>query len=177
MPTIINGTTDAVTFPDSTIQNTSAIVSGKVPFSVLPAGSVLQVVTGTAGTQVDTTGTAYVDSGLSASITPRSSSSKILVLVSQVFGVRRNDPYHAARLAVVRNTTVLHFVVADTELNATRNEFHASPSAISVLDSPATTSSVTYKTQLACVHGVSSETASVNTRNSTATIILMEIAA
>jgi hypothetical protein len=153
------------------------VLSGQVPDANAPSGSVIQVVTGTTSTQVDTSGTSYVDSGLSASITPRSSSSKILVLVSQVFGVRRNDPYHAAKLAIVRNTTVLHYVVADTELNATRNEFHASPSALSVLDSPATTSSVTYKTQLACWHGVSSEQAIVNTRSSTATIILMEIAA
>jgi len=44
MTTVINGSTDAITFPDATIQNTSAIVSGKVPYTNLPTGSVLQVV-------------------------------------------------------------------------------------------------------------------------------------
>jgi len=145
--------------------------------SNMPAGSVLQVVSGTTNTEVNTTGTSYVDSGLSASITPKSSSSKILVLVSQNFGVKRNDAYQAAKLAVVRNGTVLHFVQWDKLLTASRDEIHASPSSISVLDSPATTASVTYKTQIACNHGVTSEVAYANTRSSTATIILMEISA
>jgi hypothetical protein len=153
------------------------IKDGKILSSGLPVGSVLQVVQGTTNTQVSTSGTSYVDTNLSASITPTSSSSKILVLVSQTFGVRRNDPYAAGRLGITRNSTVLHFVVWDREFTATRNEFLASPSSISVLDSPATTSAVTYKTQIACVHGVSSEEVFANTRTATATIILMEISA
>lgn len=39
MSTIINGTSSAITFPDSSVQNTSALVSGYVPYANLPAGA------------------------------------------------------------------------------------------------------------------------------------------
>jgi|6_EtaG_2_1085325.scaffolds.fasta_scaffold123280_2 hypothetical protein len=48
----------------------------------LPAGSVLQVVEGTTGTDTLTTSTSYVTTSLSASITPISASNKILVMVN-----------------------------------------------------------------------------------------------
>jgi hypothetical protein len=48
-----------------------------------PAGAVIQVVNAISTTQVSTTSTSYVDTGLTASITPTSASSKILVIVNQ----------------------------------------------------------------------------------------------
>lgn len=78
MSTIINGTSSAITFPDSSVQNTSAIVSGSIPTSIMPAGSVIQTVSGT-----DTT--TYTNSSTTPSITTSmpitltSSTSKVAV--------------------------------------------------------------------------------------------------
>jgi len=71
MSTIINGTSNAVTFPDSSVQNTSAIVSGYVPYANMPAGSVLQVVNATYATQASSSSSTFADTGLTATITPK----------------------------------------------------------------------------------------------------------
>jgi hypothetical protein len=141
MPTIINGTTDAVTFPDSTIQNTSAIVSGKVPFSVLPAGSVLQVVNAQFDnpSQFTTTSTSAVSTTLTLSITPKFATSKILVMantqfINQATGVNGG-------IAIYRNgSTSLGFnsyVYGSASVNWV-------PATNISYDSPATTSATTY---------------------------------
>jgi hypothetical protein len=68
-----------LTYPDVTTQNTSAIISGKLPTAKLPAGAVLQVVSNTyqVTSQIDTLSTTFITTGLSGTITPTSSSSKI----------------------------------------------------------------------------------------------------
>ena len=48
----------------------------------MPTGSVLQVVQATTSTKASTTSTSYADTGLTASITPSSSSNKVLVIIS-----------------------------------------------------------------------------------------------
>ena len=183
MSIVLQGSTSgSVTLQEPAVAGTTVLtlpaVSGTVLTTTSPkAGNVIQVVSATANTIANTNSTTYQDTGLTATITPTSSTSKILVLVSQVLGVSRNDPYQASKLAIVRNSTVLNFVVWDKLLSGTRDEMEASPSAISFLDSPATTSAVVYKTQFGCWHGSSNETAYVNNRNAVATITLMEIAA
>ena len=57
----------------------------------LPTGSVLQVVENTTTTQVAVSVNGYSDTGLSASITPSSTSNKILVLVYQPVRSTRSD--------------------------------------------------------------------------------------
>jgi len=80
MPTIINGSSDAITFPDSSIQNTSAIVSGKVPRTLLPTGSVLQVVQQLVNPNFSTSSSTFVHSTPhELSITTSVANSKILV--------------------------------------------------------------------------------------------------
>ena len=137
-------------------------------------GTVLQTVYGTATTSVQNNTTTYVDTGLTATITPKSSSSKILVAVSQ------NGLYKQAaasenriKIAVLRGSTVL----ADTGnlLLYTGSAIGSGGSySISILDEPATTSAVTYKTQFLNPNG----TAGVFVQEGSArsTITLMEIA-
>ena len=172
MSTIINGTSSAITFPDSSVQNTSAIVSGYVPYANLPAGSVLQVVNGTTSTQVTTTGTTYIDTGLSASITPKFSTSKILVLVSQNgTGKSTESGGGTIDLIILRNSTQIVYASAAYTGTAIYNICSISES---YLDSPTTTSSVTYKTQFKS--GASGTTALVQNPSSLSTITLLEIA-
>lgn len=85
MSTIINGTSNAITFPDSSVQNTSAIVSGSIPTSIMPVGSVIQTVGGTDTTTYTNDSTSPVAT-TSMSITLTSSSSKVAVFF-WVYGV------------------------------------------------------------------------------------------
>ncbi len=139
------------------------------------AGTVLQVVNATDSTQLSTSSTSYVDTGLSASITPTSATSKILIFVEQT-GVGKNagDSSQRVALNILRNSTqIVQFELgAGYTGSSVVNVFGGSGSTY--LDSPATTSSVTYKTQIKGFAGVN---VYANYDNCTSTITLMEIAA
>lgn len=55
---------------------------GHVPYEKMPAGSVIQVTHGTTSTEVQVNTNANTDTGLSATISPKFSNSKILIFVS-----------------------------------------------------------------------------------------------
>ena len=135
----------------------------------------MQVVQGTYATQTSTTSGTYVSTGLTGTITPKFSTSKILVIV-------QGCVQSAASLNT--NITLYRGTVSGTDLsgtsggvgfgyiNAGSTSSNQTP-VISYLDSPATTSSTTYTfafkvggggTIYGCVGG------------SLATITLMEIA-
>ena len=140
-----------------------------IPKAALPTGSVLQVVqVGNDGSS--TTSTSFVDSGLQASITPTSSTSKILVTVS---GVCRAISQRGG-FALVRGSTQLF---GYQEVNGALAQM---PYSFTYLDSPATTSSTTYKLQFATA--ASGGTFQINDVGSLTSgnrnyITLMEIAA
>jgi hypothetical protein len=142
----------------------------------MPIGSVLQVVEGSVAANTSTTSTSFVDSGLSATITPTSASSKILVITSQRLTPIRSDPFVSGSTILLRGSTEL----ARRDLNYRTD--HGSfgnniPSGVTFtfLDSPATTSATTYKTQMKVDTGFSSNT--IQTSSNRGSIILMEIAA
>ena len=84
----VTNTNRTLTLPDATgTVLTNATTTG------FPAGSVLQVVTGTTSTLVSNNTNVPVDTGLTATITPTSASSKILILVSQN-GKKNLQPTH-----------------------------------------------------------------------------------
>jgi hypothetical protein len=157
----------------------SALSTGTLAAARLPAGSVLQVVTANTTSGATVTGTTFVDTALTQSITPSSASSKILIMVSQNLYSRRdaNDGFQA-QIRLMNGATELakqnHFIRAGTGFGS-QVAGHGSFSFV-YLDSPNTTSSVTYKTQIALVPsytGSNAETSSTGTQS----IILMEIAA
>jgi hypothetical protein len=108
-------------------------------------GNIIQVVSATYSTSTNTSSSAESDTGLTASITPSSASNKILVIVNQS-GVAKNTGNQGVGLKLYRDTTsISHFA---TELGYNNNtSFNITSAAISYLDSPNTTSSVTYKTR------------------------------
>jgi len=167
---------DTIQLADGSTPSVTDLGLSALTSSDMPTGSVIQVVSATYSTLVSSTSTSYIDTGLTANITPSSTSNKILVIVSQTFGIKRNDPYHVGLLAITRNTTVINEVHWDNEYTASLNYKLASPSSITTLDSPSSTSSVTYKTQIRCYHGSNSEVVYANNRGAEATITLMEIA-
>jgi hypothetical protein len=138
-------------------------------------GKVLQVVQGTTSTRVNVATLAYTDSGLSATITPSSATSKVLVLVSQPFYTYLASSATEMRWRLLNGSTAIWNAPTGSTMGvyaagATQVELQAI-GAINYLDSPATTSAVTYKTQ-----GYGNDIAFQKSTN-TATMILMEIGA
>jgi hypothetical protein len=139
-------------------------------------GKVLQVVNVVYSTIASTSSATYADTGLSASITPSATTSKILVMVHQN-GVAKTGAL-AGRIRLLRGATAistLDALIAYTNSSAF-NEIGTVSTAY--LDSPSTTSSVTYKTQFASDSGaafyVQVDNGGINAES---TITLMEIGA
>lgn len=159
----------------------------KIERAGMPGGAVLQVVSTTkSDTWAATFNSDWRDvTGLVATITPTSSTSKILVLVQLVVGVNNN--VHAR---IVRNGTAVGVGdAAGSRAQATITDFYegysyASKGHISFMDSPASSSALTYQVQLG---GWSTYTNYVNRSGpdddafyrarAISTITLMEIAA
>jgi hypothetical protein len=164
-----------VTYPDVTTQNTSAIIGGKLPTARLPAGAVLQVVNATVTGQTEASFSSATDLGLSATITPNFSTSKILVLVNcGSCTIRTGGTYWMMNL--LRGSTSLIYFADYIGINSTGTV--SSPNT-SYLDSPATTSATTYKIQGIRTSGTNNciFNYSDNSYPSVSTMTLLEIAA
>jgi hypothetical protein len=143
-------------------------------------GKVLQVVQGTSTTETATTSSSYSDSTLSASITPSSASSKILIFVNQFSAQQGTNDEISGGLALLRGATniydqngltgsAINFYLAGSSAAKTV----ASYVNMTFLDTPATTSATTYKTQQKSRNG----TFTTQWYSSKSTITLMEIGA
>jgi len=157
---------------DPTNSNTAISIdaTGKVtaPNLVMPAGSVIQVVSNFTKADINTTSTSFVSTGLSASITPTSTSSKVLVIVSVgSWYVSANSAFGT----VFRDTTNIGDSSAGL-MQVYQNASYA-PSTCQVLDAPASTSSLTYAVHFRAVGGTSYVSYSTYGHF---TITLMEIA-
>lgn len=140
-------------------------------------GTVLQVVNATYGTVVSTTSSTFVDTGLTASITPSSSTNKILVLLS-LNGVGKNAN-NAVGLRLVRGSTNI-LGIEGILLYTNSTAVNYASASTGYLDSPATTSSTTYKVQIMAAANVSAVYINnyYNAQSEVnSTITLMEIAA
>jgi hypothetical protein len=142
------------------------------------AGKILQVVNATYSTETGSSSSTFADTGLTVTITPTSSSSKILVLVNQAGCWKvTNNTYLFLRL-LRGSTSIVDFERLAGYTNSTAANAIGSCS-LSYLDSPATTSATIYKTQFAS--GQNSTTVYVQTAtasiSSASTITLMEVAA
>ena len=143
------------------------------------AGKILQVVQETTSTETSITTATFTDSGLSASITPSSSSNKILVLVSQNFSIYRSDPFAKGDIRLLRGSTVIQDerIESTCENHATYGNMMTTMVSFSYLDSPATTSSVTYKTQGAPQYTSNGGSVSFQRYDDLSTITLLEVEA
>ncbi len=167
--------TNAITLPanSGTIITTGS--NGQViPKAALPTGSVLQVVNSVLTTGASSSTSTFADTGLSATITPTSATSKILIFVHHT-GLAKNvnDTYLALQL--LRNSTFLIKIEGAVGYTGNSNTNYVSGTGTTYLDSPATTSATTYKTQFASVSN--SANATFGTNGASSTITLMEIAA
>jgi len=160
--------------------NASVIDAGTLAKARLPAGSVLQVVTATTSTPVTITSTSMTDLGLSASITPTSASSKILVLVNQnLTNYQNTSSSRNFGTQLLRGATIISNKLFYSYAGVAGNGYVelTLDGTYILLDSPATTSSTTYKTQ-GTVSSSADDTTLVGQAGSrTSSITLMEIAA
>ena len=148
----------------------TVLTTAGVPASAMPAGSVIQVVESVNTTQQSTTSTSNIATGITASITPSSSSSKIFVFCN--YTGYANPAGYSAYYSIYRGATNI------TSPQGTRLESAGGTwfgtQVLSILDSPATTSSTTYTLYFSVQSG---GTAIVNLGSSPGRMILMEIAA
>jgi len=138
-------------------------------------GKVLQVVSATFSTSTSNSTSTYVDTGLSASITPSSATSKILCMYYHPIRRSSGSANNKVSIRLVRASTTIHTSpdLLYTDVLAAHEADHSTH--LSFVDSPATTSATTYKTTFANVAGTASVTVQVDSR--TASLILMEIGA
>ena len=161
MPVTINGNGSisglSVGGLGSNVVNSTSLHNDAVTASHMPTGSVIQTVQTT--TQTKTTinqGTTFMDTGVTATITPQFSSSKILIHAyhSVTFSnFAGNGDTGGWSVRLLRGNTVIkngsdngsdHYISVPSESSYI---VFNDPDAISFLDSPNTTSAVTYKTQ------------------------------
>ena len=160
----------AVTF------HTNGLVTGN---TVKSTGNIIQVVTASTSTSMSTSAGSLVDSGLSATITPFANSSKILVMI--------DSPYHAIRSSGSTSTFNIRVLRDSTSVfagGASESDYQQGiGGSISsnrmcgmisktILDSPSSTSSLTYKLQVQSGYNLTLHMQD----STTAHITLMEVA-
>ena len=153
------------------LRNLGIVANAGITTTKLGTGAVLQVVSATDASSLTSSSGTFVDTGLTASITPSSASNKVLVLVAMgVFGADVASSA-GATIKLVRGATDL---ISHGSLGAhpTITYIYTAGTSFAYLDSPSTTSSTTYKTQFRSDSG----TTFVVDNASTASIVLMEIA-
>ena len=158
-----------------TATNTWSYIAG----SGAGGGKILQVVQATTTTSTVVSSLTYADSTLTATITPTSATSTILVQTNQLLRVNRGAGGAAGSSRLLRGATVIYGGTFLTEYAL----FTIGPTSIDLitrqnllyLDSPATTSATTYKTQIAAENAAHTITAQYTSGQSS--IILMEVGA
>jgi hypothetical protein len=140
-------------------------------------GKVLQVVYATTATSVSSSTTTYVDTGLTATITPSSASSKILVTVHQN-GILKSsgDAGNRLQIKMLRGATDILNLGQYYLLNSLAQSLYGGTASAQCLDSPSTTSATTYKTQFRSENNTAFVEVQANSAF-TSTITLIEIGA
>jgi hypothetical protein len=159
----------------------AAFVSGNVLTAdqlnnVRGAFRVLQVVTANYAVQTINATTTYADTGLTATITPSSTSSKIAVIIQQA-GVAKlaGNTGSGCRLQLLRGASNLGVFQIDAGYTGTSVDNYIGACGFTYYDSPASISALTYKTQFA--NAVAASGAIVQNSSSISSIVLLEISA
>ena len=161
---------------DGTAGITFPVTAGSASAVQASSGRVLQVVNASTNTNASTSSSTYTDTGLTATITPSSTTSKILVEVFQV-GLQKTSGSAGSNMGLIlqRNGSLIAVLEEEAAYTGTTTTLSIGASGTTYLDSPATTSAVTYKTQFNSQQSTSSVGCQISGARST--ITLMEIAA
>ena len=142
-------------------------------------GKIGQVISAETNTQTFITSTTHADTTLSATITPTSTSSKILVSISQIAATDRDSNDGWIKYKVLRDSTELFghskiFWIEAGSVSAVKNGGFI---ALQFVDEPSSTSALTYKTQGAISNTANNGTAKFQQASAKSFIQLMEILA
>ena len=156
-----------------TFLNLSQGVTGTLPNANFSGGKIIKYDNTVSTASKDITSTSFVDV-CSHSITPSSATSKVLVLMSGGrWGMYGGDSYEGYYQVIKTGGTVLM-----QGLQSTRNTGGNTTTgtiSVSYLDSPSTTSSVTYTLQAKSTN--SSKGVNISNSDNPISIVLMEVAA
>ena len=154
---------------NQSISSVTALPSG------IDTGKVLQVVQASATSGTTSTSSTYSDAtGLSATITPSSTSNKIFIICS-LQGCLKSDSNTSLNARLLRGGTSLHNFGGSAGWDGGTGINSIGTISTTTVDSPSTTSATTYKVQ------ISSQNNSANVRinwyegSPTSHIVLMEI--
>ena len=134
----------------------------------MPTGSVLQVVSTSSMGNIVIGASSFTDTGLGANITPSSTSSKILITLSGG-AITCNNQGRSLVSVIYRDSTIL--TNSQTRHNSPYDPFFDVHS-ITYLDSPSSTSSISYKAYAKQING----SVYFNTGDGGVSLTLMEIA-
>jgi hypothetical protein len=164
------------TIPQGNIANASLGAVTALP-AAISTGKILQVVNATKTDTLATTSSSFTDiTGLSASITPSSTSNKIFVSLTLYVG----DDTQTANVIcnIVRDSTQLQETVARLP-QENQSVYRMYNLSMTDYDSPSSTSSLTYKSQIKTNAGTAVVNKAANqggfSNTATATLTLMEI--
>ena len=154
-------------------------VASGVPSWATPATStqkVIQVVSASYSTSTSSSSASYIDTGLTATITPTLNTSKILVLLAQNGAYKDTGATTGAiGLKLLRAGSDIAQITTNGLYTDTNMMLYGSSYALTYLDSPATTSATIYKTQFQRTSGLGNATVQIT--SSVSTITLLEIGA
>jgi len=158
----------------SQVTGTLPTANGGTGATSFSPGKVLQIVNGSTTTQVGVTASNAADTGLSASITPSATSSKVLIIANHGLFTKSSHTtycnFHLKRDSLdIYSINNAFYSENDGQLRLPTHSF-------SFLDSPSTTSATTYLTRISCPSG-SSGTIYSQYQNMQSTIQLLEIGA
>ena len=179
-PTLVTpalGTPSALVLTNATGLPASQLTgSQSIPKSTLPTGSILQVVQYVLYSSSSTASSTDLDTGLTVSITPSSSSSKVLIFLSAMLRATNTVPgncyiYLKLWRGAIGSGTLLFdgYPVVGAYVQEVRGVANQT-----IIDTPATTSAVTYRVS---INSVYANTVYINSSTNPSTITVMEIAA
>ena len=179
-----SGSTVTVNATDTILTNAQAGVITATSFSGsganltgISGGKVLQVIVGTTNTRVTATSNAWLDTNLSASITPSATSSKVLVMVT---GDVQSDAWKDGSVTVFRGGTGgTNLGSSSYGMQYLKGISSASGHSVSfnVLDTPSTTNPTSYLVKIINSSGSGNIYLPHNSGHNVNTIVLMEIGA
>jgi hypothetical protein len=165
---------------NNTVLTADSSTATGLKWATVSTGKLLQVVSATSSTSTSIASTTPTDTTLTATITPTSASSKILVLVTQHFRKIRTSGIQGVGLYLLRGASTIwdgtdqlswHNFAGVTEIQ------FDDIFSVSYVDSPATTSSTTYKTQGDVWSTANGGSVTFQDNSRVSTITLLEIGA
>jgi len=164
------------------LSNSSVTVNGTAialgASGTITAGKIGQMISATHSTQFQTSSSTRAATGLTATITPSASSSKILVLMTMAVSINRTNAEQYLQFALQRNGSDIWDTVSTQPwgvyMGGTNHVHLKGQINLNYVDSPSTTSATTYSITGAA-HG--GGTASFNALNIPSMIQLLEVLA